>query len=111
MSEHLDNVTYTSPEHGACSSRSQSASPLNQEEHESLCHSLREEGLVHPIAVRKLGEEEFEVIAGERRWRAAKDVGWANIDAKVFICTEQQARRMASSRLRTAIRPGVSRED
>lgn len=68
---------------------------FDQEEHDSLCLTLREEGLMHPIAVRKLGEEEFEIIAGERRWRAAKDIGWANIDAKVFVCTEQQARKMA----------------
>ena len=68
---------------------------FDQEEHDSLCLTLREEGLMHPIAVRKLGEEEFEIIAGERRWRAAKDIGWESIDAKVFVCTEQQARKMA----------------
>jgi ParB family transcriptional regulator, chromosome partitioning protein len=68
---------------------------FDQEEHDSLCLTLREEGLMHPIAVRKVGEDEYEVIAGERRWRAAKDIGWASIDAKVFVCTEQQARKMA----------------
>ncbi|APO97623.1 PRTRC system ParB family protein [Xanthomonas hortorum pv. hederae] len=98
MSEHLGNATYTTSLPVSTVRVRSGHNPrrrFNQEEHDGLCQTLREEGLLHPIAVRKLGGEEFEIIAGERRWRAAKDIGWASIDAKVFICSEQQARRMA----------------
>ncbi|WP_372364276.1 PRTRC system ParB family protein (plasmid) [Xanthomonas sp. NCPPB 3583] len=98
MSEQLEKATYTTSLPLSMVRVRPGHNPrhrFNQEEHDGLCHTLCEEGLMHPIAVRKLGEEEFEIIAGERRWRAAKDIGWTSIDAKVFICSEQQARRMA----------------
>ncbi|MCC8630160.1 PRTRC system ParB family protein [Xanthomonas vesicatoria] len=98
MSEHLDNATYTTSIPLSAVRVRSGNNPrrrFDQEDHDGLCLTLREEGLMHPIAVRQLGNEEFEIIAGERRWRAAKAIGWASIDAKVFICSAQQARRMA----------------
>jgi ParB family transcriptional regulator, chromosome partitioning protein len=41
----------------------------------SLAASIREVGVLQPVLVRQLGEGEFEIIAGERRWRAARRAG------------------------------------
>ena len=48
-----------------------------QEELESLANSIKERGILQPILVRKSGERggEFEIIAGERRWRGAQLAG------------------------------------
>ncbi|MFO6424565.1 ParB/RepB/Spo0J family partition protein [Motilimonas sp. KMU-193] len=42
---------------------------------EELANSIRVQGIIQPIVVRKLAEQDYEIIAGERRWRAAKQVG------------------------------------
>lgn len=50
------------------------------EEHlSSLAASVRELGVLQPILVREAGEGEYELIAGERRWRAAKRAGLPTI--------------------------------
>ncbi|NJN63712.1 MAG: ParB/RepB/Spo0J family partition protein [Acidobacteria bacterium] len=40
-----------------------------------LAESIRERGILEPILVRPLGEDRFEIVAGERRFRAASEVG------------------------------------
>ena len=47
-----------------------------------LAESLRQHGMVQPIVVRKVGEQ-FEIIAGERRWRAARKAGLAMVPVVV----------------------------
>lgn len=42
---------------------------------EELAASIREHGLLEPLVVRKLGSDSFELIAGERRWRACQRAG------------------------------------
>jgi len=42
---------------------------------EELAASIRVQGLMQPILVRPLGEDRYEIIAGERRWRAAQMAG------------------------------------
>ncbi len=48
-----------------------------------LVHSLREVGLLQPVVVRPLGEDRYELIMGERRWRAAREAGFTAIPAIV----------------------------
>ena len=48
-----------------------------------LVFSLGEVGLLQPIVVRPLGAERFELVAGERRWRAAQQAGFTTIPAIV----------------------------
>ncbi|MBA2769818.1 MAG: ParB/RepB/Spo0J family partition protein [Sporichthyaceae bacterium] len=48
-----------------------------------LVHSLREVGLLQPVVVRPLGGERYELIMGERRWRAAREAGFGTIPAIV----------------------------
>ena len=49
----------------------------------SLADSIREVGVLQPILVRRTGEDVYELIAGERRWRAARRVGLQTIPAIV----------------------------
>jgi ParB family chromosome partitioning protein len=48
-----------------------------------LVGSIREVGLLQPVVVRPLGEDRYELIMGERRWRAAQDAGLSAIPAIV----------------------------
>jgi ParB/RepB/Spo0J family partition protein len=50
---------------------------------EELAASIREHGVLQPILLRPLGENRFELIAGERRWRASKLAGMVAIPALV----------------------------
>jgi len=55
---------------------------FNEESLSELADSVREFGIIQPIIVRKLnGDEKYEIIAGERRFRAAKQVGLTSIPA------------------------------
>ena len=54
----------------------------------SLTASVREVGVLQPVLVRAVGEEAFELIAGERRWRAAKRAGLQVIPAIVRDVTD-----------------------
>jgi ParB family chromosome partitioning protein len=49
----------------------------------SLTASISELGILQPILVRRVGDEAFELVAGERRWRAAKRAGLHSIPALV----------------------------
>ena len=48
-----------------------------------LAESLRTSGLLQPVVVRPAGDGKFELLAGERRCRAAERLGWSEIDAVV----------------------------
>ena len=48
---------------------------MNPNQLDELANSIRNQGIMQPIVVRPLGEQRYEVIAGERRWRAAKIAG------------------------------------
>jgi ParB family chromosome partitioning protein len=57
----------------------------------SLTASIRELGVLQPVLVRAIGEEQFELIAGERRWRAARRAGLPTIPALVRTATDVTA--------------------
>lgn len=48
-----------------------------------LVHSIREIGLLQPIVVRPSGTDTYEIVAGERRWRAVQQAGLATVPAIV----------------------------
>ena len=48
-----------------------------------LVHSIREVGLLQPVVVRKTGDDAYELIMGERRWRASQEAGRDTIPAIV----------------------------
>ncbi|MCW2542722.1 MAG: parB-like partition protein [Frankiales bacterium] len=56
---------------------------FDEEALKELEHSIREVGLLQPIVVRPLGGDRYELIMGERRWRASQNVGLETIPAIV----------------------------
>jgi ParB family chromosome partitioning protein len=56
---------------------------INQDALAELASSMERAGLLQPIVVRKAAEDAFELIAGERRLRAAERLGWSEIGAVV----------------------------
>jgi ParB family transcriptional regulator, chromosome partitioning protein len=54
---------------------------FDDEAHEELIASVREFGLLQPIVVREQGPGQFQMVMGERRWRAARDLGLETIPA------------------------------
>ena len=56
---------------------------FDEEAMAELVHSIREVGLLQPVVVRRIGAESFELVMGERRWRAVQEAGLATIPAIV----------------------------
>jgi ParB family transcriptional regulator, chromosome partitioning protein len=69
-----------------------------------LAQSIEREGIIQPIIVRKTGSNQYQIIAGERRWRAAKLGGLQQIPVIVRTADDQQA-------LELAIVENIQRED
>jgi ParB family chromosome partitioning protein len=67
----------------------------NQEALEELAASIRAQGLIQPVVVRALGANSYELIAGERRWRAAQLAQMSEIPALVKTVDEAAVPAMA----------------
>jgi ParB family transcriptional regulator, chromosome partitioning protein len=62
---------------------------------DTLAESLKRHGMLQPIVVRPTVEGDFELVAGERRWRAAQRAGWQDIPAAVRQLNDAQAAELA----------------
>ena len=62
---------------------------------EELAASIRAQGLMQPILVRPIGEDRFEIVAGERRWRAAQMAGLAEVATLIREIPDESALAMA----------------
>ena len=62
---------------------------------EELAHSVRTRGIVQPIVVRPAGTGSFEIVAGERRWRAAQMAGLDEVPVVVRDCSDREAAAVA----------------
>ncbi len=62
---------------------------FNDSKMEELISSVREKGILQPIAVHELKNGNYEIIAGERRYRAAKEVGLKSIPAYVLSISNE----------------------
>ena len=60
-----------------------------------LAASIRQQGLMQPILVRPVGRDRYEIIAGERRWRAAKIAGLAELPVMVREVPDSTALAMS----------------
>jgi ParB family chromosome partitioning protein len=69
-----------------------------------LTQSIEREGIIQPIIVRKTAPGQFQIIAGERRWRAAKAAGLEQVPVIVRAADDQQV-------LELAIVENIQRED
>ena len=68
---------------------------FGQEEMDSLEASIREKGVIQPILVRKTSDQAYEIIAGERRWRAAQRAGLHELPVVVRELTDREALEIA----------------
>jgi ParB family chromosome partitioning protein len=67
----------------------------DQDKLEELAESIRAQGVIQPIVVRELPDRTFEIIAGERRWRASRLAGLAEIPAVVRRADDRTVVAMA----------------
>jgi ParB family chromosome partitioning protein len=58
---------------------------------ESLTASIRTQGVLQPLIVRKVSENRYEIVAGERRWRAAQRVGLSTVPVLIKDMPDQVA--------------------
>jgi ParB family chromosome partitioning protein len=76
---------------------------FNDEKLAELASSIKADGVLQPILVRRAGEK-FQIIAGERRWRAAQKAGLHSIPATIRKATDEEA-------LKIALIENIQRED
>jgi ParB family chromosome partitioning protein len=77
---------------------------FDQDSIEALSHSLSDAGVVQPLIVRPLDDGRYELIAGERRWRAATHAGIELVPALIRTGDEME-------RMQMALIENVARED
>src|SRR5690554_4022574 len=68
---------------------------FNEESLRELASSIRELGVIQPITVRKLEFNKYQLVSGERRFRASKLVGLETIPAYIRIANDQESLEMA----------------
>lgn len=73
----------------------QPRSVFDEEALGELVHSIREFGLMQPIVVRRIGPEQYQLVMGERRWRASQLAGLETIPAIVRETTDDSMLRDA----------------
>ena len=73
----------------------QPRSKFNDEQLKELAASIQELGVIQPITVRKINENKFQLLSGERRFRASKILGKTSIPAYIRLANDQEALEMA----------------
>lgn len=73
----------------------QPRSSFNEESLRELASSIKELGVIQPITVRKLDFNQYQLVSGERRFRASKMVGLETIPAYIRIANDQESLEMA----------------
>ena len=68
---------------------------FNEEDLRELASSIRELGVIQPITVRKLVGNKFQLVSGERRFRASKLIGLLTIPAYIRLANDQEMLEMA----------------
>lgn len=82
----------------------QPRSSFDEEALQELANSIQEKGIIQPITVRKIKAEKYQIVAGERRWRASKLVGLKKIPAVIRNFDDQEM-------LEIALIENIQRED
>lgn len=68
---------------------------FNEETLQELASSIRELGVIQPITVRKIDFDKYQLVSGERRFRASKLAGLSSIPAYIRIANDQESLEMA----------------
>ena len=73
----------------------QPRSLFNEEALQELANSIHEIGIIQPITLRQISENRFQIIAGERRWRASKIAGLKSVPAYIRTINDENVMEMA----------------
>ena len=73
----------------------QPRSYMNEEALQTLADSIAAQGIMQPILVREIAPEKYEIIAGERRWRASQKAGLTEVPVLVREIADEAALAMA----------------
>ena len=68
---------------------------FNEQSIGELAESIKSLGIIQPVTVRKVDRNQYQLVSGERRYRAAKSIGFDRIPAYVRIANDQEALEMA----------------
>ncbi len=68
---------------------------FNEEELQSLAESIRVHGVIQPLTVRETSDGYYQIIAGERRWRASRLAGLTEVPALVIEADDKTAKELA----------------
>ena len=68
---------------------------FDEEELQNLADSIAEHGVVQPLTVRELGSGYYQIIAGERRWRAARLAGLSQVPAVIIEADDKKTMELA----------------
>ena len=74
---------------------SQPRKHFNDEKLEELAESIRQHGIIQPLTVRKLASGYYQIIAGERRWRAARLAGLSEVPVVIIEADDRKAMELA----------------
>lgn len=83
------------PIHKVEPNRNQPRQDFDEEELESLAESLATHGILQPLTVRELDSGYYQIIAGERRWRAARMAGLSEVPAVIIEADDKKAMELA----------------
>ena len=90
-----DGVLRKLPVESLVRGRYQPRREIHQERLQELANSIRSQGMIQPIVVRQVVAGRYEIIAGERRWRAAQLAELTEVPVVIREVTEQAALAMA----------------
>ncbi|MBT3901402.1 MAG: ParB/RepB/Spo0J family partition protein [Pelagibacteraceae bacterium] len=68
---------------------------FEEQEIKELSNSIKNQGLIQPIVVREIENNEYEIIAGERRWRACQLAGLHSVECVVMSISEESVYELA----------------
>ncbi|KRG17098.1 nucleoid occlusion protein [Lederbergia galactosidilytica] len=68
---------------------------FNEEKIEELARTIRTHGIIQPIVVREIEDDQFEIIAGERRYRAIQSLGWTEVPAIIKNLSDTETASVA----------------
>lgn len=83
------------PIHQIVPNRFQPRTVFDDEKIEELARTIHTHGIIQPIVIREYEQDKFEIIAGERRWRAMKKLGWEEAPAIIKNLSDTETASVA----------------
>ena len=95
MSEPVAEASHKLPIHNVEPNPLQPRKDFDEEELQQLADSIREHGIIQPLAVRDAGDGYYQIIAGERRWRAARLAGLTEVPVHILDADDRTVMELA----------------